>query len=128
MVALLDDADPDHAACVQTTDQLPSGPLVTTWPCFTEAMHLVFRSGGFAAQAELWKLRSTGKLILHDLGDAEVKRMAELMEKYRDLPMDLADASLVAAAERLGNRRVFTLDKDFFVYRFADGSAVEVIR
>jgi predicted nucleic acid-binding protein len=53
--------------------------------------------------------------------------MAELMAKYQDLPMDFADASLVAAAEVLGVRRVFTLDGDFHVYRFADGASVEVI-
>jgi hypothetical protein len=52
--------------------------------------------------------------------------MAALMSKYQDLPMDLADASLVAAAEGLGARRVFTLDRDFHVYRFADGATVEV--
>ncbi len=50
------------------------------------------------------------------------------MEKYRDLPMDFADASVVAAAaERLATQQVFTLDRDFYVYRFANGTAVEVI-
>jgi len=39
------------------------------------------------------------------------------MEKYRDVPMDLADASLVALAEERGLRRIFTLDHDFEVYR-----------
>ena len=50
--------------------------------------------------------------------------MAVLMEKYQDRPMDLADASLVAAAERLGIRQVFTVDGDFQIYRLADGSAL----
>lgn len=53
--------------------------------------------------------------------------MAALMEQYRDLPMDLADASLVAAAERLARRQVFTLDRQFYVYRLADGAALEVV-
>ena len=53
--------------------------------------------------------------------------MTELMGKYRDLPMDLADTSLIAAAEQLGTRRVFTLDKHFTIDGFADASAVEVI-
>ena len=48
------------------------------------------------------------------------------MERYRNLPMDLADASVVAVAESFGVRRVFTLDGDFRVYRLADGSALEV--
>lgn len=49
------------------------------------------------------------------------------MDKYRDQPMDLADASLVAAVEHLGLRRVFTIDRDFHVYRLADGSALELV-
>jgi hypothetical protein len=43
-------------------------------------------------------------------------------------PMDLADASLVVAAESLTLRRVFTLDRDFYIYRLADGTALQVIR
>ena len=50
-----------------------------------------------------------------------------LMEKYQDVPMDLADASLVAAAERLKLNRIFTIDSDFYVYRIHDKDAFEVI-
>ncbi len=53
-------------------------------------------------------------------------RIVELMETYRDRPMDLADASVVAA-EHLGMRRLFALDRDFYIYRLADGSALEVV-
>ncbi len=49
------------------------------------------------------------------------------MEKYRDVPMDLADASLVAAAERLSLNRIFTLDSDFYVYRLYDKDAFDVL-
>jgi len=49
------------------------------------------------------------------------------MEKYRDTPMDLADASLVAAAETSGLNRVFTLDSDFRVYRLKDTTPFEVV-
>jgi hypothetical protein len=90
-------------------------------------MYLLFRAGGYPAQATLWGLWAAGRLVLHDLTRDEMKRMAALMDKYSDKPMDLADASLVAAAERLRIRRVFTLDGDFRVYRLADGSAFELI-
>ena len=53
--------------------------------------------------------------------------MALLMEQYRDTPMDLADASLVATAERLGLTRIFTLDSDFHIYRLADGRSLTVV-
>lgn len=49
------------------------------------------------------------------------------MDQYRDTPMDLADASLVAAAETLGLKRVFTLDRHFYAYRLLDGTALEVL-
>ena len=55
------------------------------------------------------------------------KRTRALMAKYRDLPMDLADASLVAAAEALNLKRVFTLDSDFRVYRFRSRQAFDII-
>ena len=99
LVALVNRNDPNHAVCVTATRRLPSGPLITTWPCFTEAMYLVFRAGGFPAQAALWQLRTARRLLLHDLTGTEVDRMVELMETSRDRPMDLADASAVAAAE-----------------------------
>jgi predicted nucleic acid-binding protein len=127
LVALINRNDPNHVLCTTTAKQLPACPLVTTWPCFTEAMYLVFRAGGFPAQAALWRLRTTGRLLLHDLSVAEVDRMVELMEKYRDRPMDLADASLVVVAEHLRIRRLFTLDNDFHIYRLADGSALDLV-
>jgi predicted nucleic acid-binding protein len=126
-VALLDVDDPYHAACVAAAQRLPARPLLTTWPCFTEAMYLLGAVGGYRYQAALWQLRVAGRLVLHDLTVAEIDRMAALMEKYQDTPMDLADASLVAVAESRSLRRVFTTDSDFYVYRLADGSALEVV-
>ena len=52
--------------------------------------------------------------------------MRQLMEQYRDTPMDLADASLVAAVEVLNLRRIFTLDSDFYVYRINNTGVFEV--
>ena len=51
--------------------------------------------------------------------------MTELMGKYRDRPMDLADASLIVATERLG--RIFTIDRDFHIYHLPDGSPPELV-
>ena len=43
------------------------------------------------------------------------------MARYADLPMDLADASLIVAAESLRLRKVFTIDRDFSAYRIQRG-------
>ncbi len=127
LLALLNRRDAHHALCSRTLKILPRRPLLTTWACFAEAMHLLKMRVGYRGQADLWALRSQGFLALHAPADDEIDRMAELMDRYHDLPMDLADASLVAAAERLGVRTLFTLDADFRVYQLADGSALELV-
>jgi predicted nucleic acid-binding protein len=60
--------------------------------------------------------------MLWFLGDQTLSRAFELMQDYTDVPMDLADASLVAAAESLDTQKVFTIDrKDFAIYRIRRG-------
>ena len=127
LLALLDKDDAHHARCFAAARTLPAVSMLTTWPCFTEAMYLLGTVGGYSYQAALWKLRTTAKLVLHEPNATEPNRMADLMARYTNVPMDLADASLVAAAEVLGLRQIFTLDSDFYVYRLADGSALQVI-
>lgn len=112
--------------CKQALSSLPS-PLTTTWPSFTEAMYLAHRSGGWPMQNLLWKFVSGSKLLLQDLGPREAERMRILMDRYRDAPMDLADASLVVAAERLDQTRIFTLDHHFQIYRLNGTTSFDVV-
>ena len=104
-----------------------SAPLVTTWSCFTEAMYLLGRYGGWLAQQELWNYVADQILVFHINGEEEQTRMQLLMEQYRDTPMDLADASLVATAETLNQKQIFTLDRDFQIYRFRGNQPFEVV-
>jgi uncharacterized protein len=115
LVALLDLADPEHDACVEALRTLRE-PLLTVWPAFTEAMYLL--RGSWRAQKALWSRLETDALTLSPLDETDAPRMRELMEKYRDLPMDLADAALVRVAERDTLTQIFTLDrKRFSLYR-----------
>ena len=115
LVALLDQADPEHEACVAALKTLRD-PLITVWPAFTEAMYLL--SGSWLGQKALWSRLETDALTLVSLDESDAPRMRELMEKYRDLPMDLADAALLRVAERDSLTEIFTLDrKHFAVYR-----------
>lgn len=115
LVALLDRGDAHHERCVSTLSGL-RGPLVTVWPAFTEAMYIL--GGSWIAQKALWSRLETDALRLAPLDAADVPRMRALMEKYQDLPMDLADAALVRVAERDGHSRIFTLDRRHFsIYR-----------
>ena len=117
LVALVDRGEPDHAACVACLANF-TGPMVTTWPAFTEAMYLLGEAGGAPAQATLWSILQQGDLEIAVQSSDDYERMRALMQKYRDLPMDLAEASLVRLAEERGVRDIFTLDaKDLGVYR-----------
>ena len=127
LVALIDSEDPYHAICVEVAAQLPNDPMLTTWPCFTEAMYLLGRSAGAPGQESLWSSVERRAVRFWDIEPEYLARMAELMKQYRDLPMDVADASLVVAAEVTGLRKVFSLDKHFRIYRLKDGSVLEVV-
>lgn len=115
LVALIDRSDPHHQACRGALTMMRE-PLGTVWPAFTEAMYLLRSSAD--AQRALWDMINVGGVRFIELGHDDCQRMKELMWKYRDLPMDLADAALVRVAEREHLRRVFTIDRhDFEVYR-----------
>jgi hypothetical protein len=127
MVAILDKDDSKHSVCVTALSQLPSDDLLTTWPCLTEAMYLLGAVGGFRYQSKLWQLIENDDLFLHDLSDTEIHQMKILMEKYQDTPMDFADASMIAIAESLSIRQIFTLDSDFRIYRLSDKSVLTIL-
>jgi predicted nucleic acid-binding protein len=115
LVALIHRDDQSHAACRRAFRALGE-PLVTVWPAFTEAMYLLQFS--WHAQDALWQLVEREVLRFLTLDESDVPRLRELMEQYHDLPMDLADAALVRAAERERLDVVFTLDRRHFgVYR-----------
>lgn len=116
LFALVDKDQDAHERCRITLRTL-SVPLLTPWPCFTEAMYFAFKSGGLIRQRLLWDLVNDGLLRFYAPTEPEVARMQALMEEYQDTPMDMADASLVAAAETLSEKRIFTLDSDFYVYQ-----------
>jgi predicted nucleic acid-binding protein len=115
LVALIDSADRHHRTCRAVVERLQE-PIGSVWPALTEAMYLL--RGSFKAQAALWEMLERGAVSIVPLTDDDLPRMRELMSKYRDLPMDLADVALVAVAEREKIRRIFTLDRrDFSLYR-----------
>lgn len=84
-------------------------------PAVSEAMHLLshVRDG----RDTLCDLLAAGTVQLLHVDAADMPRIGELMQKYRDLPMDFADAALVRVAEREALNRILTFDDDFHVYR-----------
>jgi len=119
LVALFDPADGQHERCVRTLKSLRE-PIQTTVPVLTEAFHML----GPASQGSdrLREFIASGGLSVWSFDRPSLTRAFELMELYADHPMDLADASLIAAAEALRTRKVFTVDRnDFETYRVRRG-------
>ena len=119
IVALFDPADADHQRCVDVLRTLEQ-PMATTVPVLTEAFHLLQRAS-LGAQRLMDFLTDDGLRVLF-LDEQGLARAFQLMARYADAPMDLADASLVALAERLELQKVFTLDRShFYTYRIQRG-------
>ena len=117
-VALFNKHDPYHQRCYTISKQL-NEPFITTIPVLTEAFHLLGHTKGSYA---LKQLIIRGGLDIYFLDDKSLALALQLMEKYKDCPMDFADASLVVAAQNLRCYKVFTVDrKDFSVYRIPYG-------
>ena len=115
LVALVDADDQHHVKCVAALKGLRE-PLATVWLPLVEAMYLL--SDQPAAQEALWEMLDRGAVLLLPLDSSDIPRIRELMRKYANRPMDLADAALIRVAEREGLRKIFTVDRrDFSVYR-----------
>jgi predicted nucleic acid-binding protein len=116
IVAFFDKDDRYHSLCIEILKEIRE-PLVTTWPVLTECFYLLNFS--WEVQDSLWLFIQRGGTEIYPLGKESLISCRELMKQYRDLPMDLADATLVALADVLGISKIFTLDhKDFSIYRF----------
>jgi uncharacterized protein len=97
------------------------GELVSTWPVLTEVCHLLPESSVPA----FMRWVGSGGLTVADVPSSAIRGLADRMDKYADLPMDLADASLIWLAEATGVLDILTLDRrDFGVYRTERGKAL----
>jgi predicted nucleic acid-binding protein len=119
LVALFDPQDAQHSSCVNALKQIRE-PIFTTTPVLTEAFHMLGPAS--IGSDRLREFVESGGLSVWFLDRPALTRAFELMELYADHPMDLADASIVTAAEALSSRRVFTIDRDDFeTYRVRRG-------
>lgn len=117
-LALANRRDRHHAAAVAAFEALAE-PLVTTWPVLTETCHLLATRLGAHAVERLVSSAANGAFELFSLERKHLARVEALVMKYRDLPMDLADASLVLLAEELSSGRILSTDvRDFRSYRW----------
>jgi predicted nucleic acid-binding protein len=115
LLALFDRDDFYHKRALAWLSKF-SGRLLSNAAVVTEVAHLL----DFSAQAQVEFLRWVGHggVSIVELNADDIALVAEIVEKYADLPADFTDASLVVACERLGIRDVASVDRDFEVYRY----------
>lgn len=127
LLATINRNDNRHNECATLLRRLDC-PFYTTLAVITEAMHLLGRHTGPPGQAALWRMLLRGDLVVEHPTQRDLRRMAELMDRYADRPMDFADASLVAIAERLRLDRIVTIDRtDFSIYRLDDRKSFVIV-
>ena len=122
IVALFNPSDKYHSRVKNFLKGFRQG-LVSTWPVLTECLHLL--SYSHKSQDALLEWIDRGALNLQDLTLDDLKYVRSRMKKYSDLPMDLADASLMALAEKEGYRKIMSIDADFQIYRTLQGKYLE---
>lgn len=119
LVALFDPKDAQHQRCAKALRTIRE-PVSTTIAVLTEAFHMLGPDS--VGSDRLREFVEKGGLSIWFFDRSALTRAFELMERYADHPMDLADASIVVAAESLGTRKVFTVDRnDFLTYRVRRG-------
>jgi hypothetical protein len=124
-LALVDKKDTYHEAAKQALKKY-NEPLITTWCVITETCYLLLPRKGVKTQVAFINSLYQGLFTVFNLEPEHGLKIAQLMEKYADLPMDLADASLVILAEHLGHGRIFSGDRrDFNTYRWKENYPFE---
>ena len=88
---------------------------ISTLAVFSEVSHLLRFS--VKAQHDFYEWAMYKGVIISDINQHDLPRIIELTDKYADLPMDFADATLVVTAEKTGIREIISIDKDFDIYR-----------
>jgi predicted nucleic acid-binding protein len=113
LYALVDRAEPHHRACRELLESLP-GPLVVPMLAIAEVAHFIGTRLEPDVEVRFLSDLAAGTYAIEPVHPADWLRIAELVARYRDLPLGTVDASIVAAAERLGLRRIVTLDRRHF--------------
>ena len=114
LIALFDKSDQYHDAALSCIAGLTEIPL-TTWPVLTEVCHML--DFHINAQTGFLQWIINGGLEIAVLNHEDILRISHLITKYANVPMDLADASLIVASEHLNTKRILSIDSDFQIFR-----------
>lgn len=126
LVACFNPDDQDHHPCLEKMKGLRGRRLVTTLAIVTETLYLLDFS--LNNQQKFLQFIAAKIVEVVELAPDDFVKIADLMQKYRDCPMDFGDATLVVLSIRLQTRQIFTLDHhDFDIYRTFRGQSFEKV-
>lgn len=114
LIALFDRSDKYHKSALNFIKDY-QGYLWSTWPVVTEVCHMLDFST--KAQCAFLEWIKRGGIRLFELNESHMGRILELTKKFDDVPMDLADASLIVVAEVKKHQEIASIDSDFYIYR-----------
>jgi uncharacterized protein len=124
-VALLDRSEARHSECLNWLEHF-QGEIYTSEAVLTEVLYLL----NFSLRAQMAAIEHIlqGMAVLVPASLSSLKRAGRLMEKYHNLPMDYADATLVVLAEDLSLTDIVTFDKrDFGIFRLPSGRPFHIL-
>lgn len=124
LLALFNRSDKWHGHTMAWLQAHPQVRLHSTWPVLTEVCALLARRIHNAAALDFLQWVQRGAVQLDAPADWSLTSVLAICQRFASLPLDLADASIAEAAERLHIHHIVSIDKDFDVYRDAKGQAL----
>jgi len=114
LIALFDKDDKYHNSVIKFLKTF-DGQLITSWPVITEVTHLLSFNVNVQIDFLEWLKREAVAII--NLENIHLERIIQLSKKYSDVPMDLADSSLIVIAELTNITDIITIDSDYYIYK-----------
>ena len=114
LIALFDKDDKYHSSVIKFLKTF-DGQLITSWPVITEVTHLLSFNVNVQIDFLEWLKREAVAIV--NLENIHLERIIQLSKKYSDVPMDLADSSLIVIAELTNITDIITIDSDYYIYK-----------
>ncbi len=114
IIALFDKSDKFHQKSLEFLKAF-KGEFITSWAVITEVSHIL--DFNLQVQIDFLKWVEIGGVKVYDIPQNEITNIRMMMEKYLDIPMDLADATLMYIASKEGIKNIVSIDSDFDIYR-----------
>lgn len=114
LIALFDKSDRYHLKVLEFLKSF-KGSLITSWAVITEVSHML--DFNLKVQIDFLRWCSIGGVEIYNISQDELAQIITMMEKYSNIPMDLADSSLMFIASKEKIKNILSIDSDFDIYR-----------